>query len=171
MAAQTLILGVGNVLFGDDAIGIEIVKRLREIFPNDVASEVEIIDGGTSGLYLLPYLENRERVLIVDAVDFKGTPGQILEISGDHIPRFIGTKLSEHQVNLHEVLSLLDLLDAKPDDIRLIGIQPRHQRFAEPLSEEARSAIPAVMERAIALVRKWKEEEANATDECAICAG
>jgi hydrogenase maturation protease len=111
MAAQTLILGVGNVLFGDDAIGIEIVKRLREIFPNDVASEVEIIDGGTSGLYLLPYLENRERVLIVDAVDFKGTPGQILEISGDHIPRFIGTKLSEHQVNLHEVLSLLDLLD------------------------------------------------------------
>jgi hydrogenase maturation protease len=119
----------------------------------------------------LPYLENRQRVVIVDAVDFKSTPGKILEAGGDQIPRFIGTKLSEHQVNLHEILSLLDLLDAKPDDLRLIGIQPRHQHFAQPLSEEAQRAIPAVMDRIIARVRKWKEEAVNASDECAICAG
>jgi hydrogenase maturation protease len=171
MAAQILILGVGNVLFGDDAVGVEIVRRLQEIIPDDVAGDVEIVDGGTSGLYLLPLLERRRRVILVDAVDFKAAPGGFIEASGDRIPRSICTKLSEHQVNVHEILSLLELLDAMPGQLELIGIQPGQQRFAEPLSDEVRRAIPAVIERIIARVREWKEQEFDAADECAICAG
>ena len=143
MGFGTLILGVGNPLFGDDGFGIEVVRRLQQLVNR---GDVDIIDGGTAGIYLIPLLENRRRVILVDAVDFKGVPGQILQAWDDEIPRRIGVRLSEHQVNLHEILALLDLLSAQPQTLELIGVQPRHFRFGEGLSPEVEAAAGSVVE-------------------------
>lgn len=156
-----LILGVGNPMFGDDGFGVECVRRLAGLEGFD---EVEILDGGTSGIYLLPHFEGRTHVWIVDAVHFKGTPGTIVDLPAAEVAaRINNVKLSEHQVTLNEVLALLDLLEARPPFIKLIGVQPEHMRFAGGLSQTVESRIPEVID----ILRR---EVAHATDECAVLA-
>jgi hydrogenase maturation protease len=170
MARTPLIIGVGNPIFGDDGFGIEVINALREYA--DEFADVEVVDGGTAGIYLLPYLENRHKVVVVDAANFGARPGEVMRISAHEVPKFVGLKLSEHQVTVHEVLALLDLMDAQPIDFELIGVQPRHHNFAEGLSREVEAAVPVVVEMLRDCARRWKqeEEEAHAADECAVLA-
>ncbi len=107
---------------------------------------VEFLDGGTAGLALLPHLEGRSHVLVADAIDFGGRPGQVVRLGSADIPYYRGLKLSEHQVTFHEVLALMDLIEIKPQELLIIGVQPRSTRWGDPLSQEVEAAIPAVME-------------------------
>jgi hydrogenase maturation protease len=101
---KTTLIGLGNILMQDEGIGVHAVKALQERF--EVPPELEIVDGGTAGLNLLPFLEGRDRVLFVDAVDFGREPGFMGELSNDAIP------------------ALARLLEILPQEICLIGIQP-----------------------------------------------
>lgn len=166
MARNPVVLGVGNPLFGDDGFGIEVVRRLRE--RGEIAS-VEILDGGTAGIYLLPELEDRDHVVLVDAVNFGGAPGEIIRLRNDEIPRALGLKLSEHQVTVKEVLALLELLDSRPGDVLLIGVQPAQLRFAEPLTGAVEAAIDRVCEMVVAEVRTWDQGGFDARDEDGGC--
>ena len=120
---KTTLIGLGNILMQDEGIGVHAVKALQERF--EVPPELEIVDGGTAGLNLLPFLEGRDRVLFVDAVDFGREPGFMGELSNDAIPALFGKdKSSLHHVGLAEVLALARLLEILPQEICLIGIQP-----------------------------------------------
>lgn len=146
-------------MFGDDGFGVECVRRMDGL-PG--FEEAEVLDGGTSGIYLLPHFEGRTQVWIVDAVHFRGTPGELVEMPADDVPRRLGNvKLSEHQVTLSEVLALLDLLDSRPPKVTLIGVQPAHMRFAGGLSPEVENRIPEVIE-------KLRQGVAHARNECAV---
>lgn len=154
-----LILGVGNPMFGDDGFGVECIRRLADL-PG--FEEVEILDGGTSGIYLLPHFEGRSHVWIVDAVHFRGTPGTVIELPAEQVAaRLNNVKLSEHQVTLNEVLALLDLLEARPPFIKLIGVQPEHMRFAGGLSDTVAARLPEVID----ILRR---EVSHAANECAV---
>ena len=169
MAQAPLILGVGNPLFGDDGFGIEAVRRLRAC-PELAAWE--ILDGGTAGIYLLPALENRSRVILIDAVNFGGAPGAVLRLRNGDIPRGLALKLSEHQVTVKEVLALLELLDTQPEEVLLVGVQPEHLRFSEPLSGAVRAALDEVCRLVVAEAESAKgappDAPAESLDECAI---
>jgi hydrogenase maturation protease len=161
---QALILGVGNPLFGDDGFGIEVIRRLR-----DLDLPAEVMDGGTAGIYLLPELEGRDRVLIVDAIRFDAPPGTLLRLEGAQIPKAFGLKLSEHQVTLKETLALLDLIGGTPREVVVLGVQPERLAFAEPLSEAAEKAIPMVIAAIREKVERWRREEPlHEPDECAV---
>jgi len=85
---KTALLGIGNILLKDEGVGVHVVNAMKESYT--FSPEVEIIDGGTLGLDLLPFVEGRERLLIIDAVNFGKAPGYIgvLENEKDpHIPR------------------------------------------------------------------------------------
>lgn len=167
MARTPVVLGVGNPLFGDDGFGIEVIRRLRQ--RGVLRPDVEILDGGTAGIYLLPELENRPRAIIVDAVNFGGAPGQVVRLRNGEIPSGIGLKLSEHQVTVKEVLALLELLDSKPADVLLLGVQPGQLRFAEPLSEPVRNAIDGICAEVEREAESWNPGgNIDAVDECAI---
>ena len=168
MAEAPLIVGVGNPLFGDDGFGIEAVRRLKG---RPELAGVEVLDGGTAGIYLLPALEGRSRVILIDAVNFGGAPGEIIRLRNGEIPRGLAMKLSEHQVTVKEVLALLELLEAKPDDVLLIGVQPEHLRFSEPLSGAVRAALDEVCRLVIEEAGSWKGAPADAIlDERAVLA-
>lgn len=139
-----LVLGVGNPMFGDDGFGVEAVRALEQA--GGLGDDVEIMDGGTCGIYLLPHLEGRIQVWILDAVHFRGVPGEMIVADAEDVPKRVSVKMSEHQVTLNEVLALLELLGEKPDRIRLLGVQPKHMIFAGGLSDEVRSRIPEAME-------------------------
>jgi hydrogenase maturation protease len=147
-----LVLGIGNPLLGDDGFGVEVVRRLRE---RKWPAFVELLDGGTAGIYLLPILEGRSHVLVADAIDFGGQPGQVVRLRSAEIPAYSGLKLSEHQVTFHEVLALMDLMEVKPQELLFLGVQPHRTDWGDPLSREVEAAIPGVLEEIGRQLANW----------------
>lgn len=122
MNKRVLVLGLGNVLLTDDGIGVFAVEKLKSSY--EFSEEVDVVDGGTLGLDLLVLIEGRQRVLIIDAVDFGKKPGSIAVLEDEEIPRLLSTGLSVHTIGLADVLSALMLSGQMPLKMSLIGIQP-----------------------------------------------
>ena len=123
-AWDTLILGIGNLLWADEGFGVRCVEALHEryTFPDSVC----VMDGGTQGIFLLPWVRSASRLLIFDAIDFGLEPATLRLIVGDEVPRYMGAKkVSMHQAGFQEVLSSAQLAGEFPDEIALIGVQPQ----------------------------------------------
>ena len=75
------VLGIGNLLLCDDGVGVHAINKLRDEY--EFPEHVKLIDGGTKGLDLLPLFENQDKVLIIDAANFKKEPGTIDTVEGD----------------------------------------------------------------------------------------
>ncbi|MDH3272875.1 MAG: hydrogenase maturation protease, partial [Gemmatimonadota bacterium] len=93
--AETVVLGVGSPLMGDDGLGVAVVRMVEEEWPSD--SALAFLDGGTWGMRVLPFIETARRLLIVDAIKAGGAPGTIVRLEDAQIPRHLRQKLSPHQ--------------------------------------------------------------------------
>lgn len=146
------VIGLGNILLKDEGVGVHVINTMKEryTFPPDV----EIIDGGTLGLDLLPLIEGKEKILLVDAVNFKKEPGHIDALEDDAIPSTLFSKLSVHHIGLSDVLFAAKLKGATPSKIRLIGIQPQSLEVGLDMTE----CISGKMEELINVVIKTLEE-------------
>ena len=147
------VFGIGNLLLSDDGVGIHAINKLNEEY--EFPEGVEIIDGGTKGLDLLPLFENRERVLIIDAANFNKPAGTIDIIEGDKIPAFLSTKLSVHQIGLPDMLFAAKLMEIMPDRISLVGIQPESMETRTDLSETVRDKMDEFMETIFSKLKEW----------------
>ncbi len=92
---RTVVIGLGNPLMGDDGLGLAALARLPEEW--ELPPEIELVDGGTWGMNLLPVIEDAERVLLVDAIDVGATGGTEVQIPRERLPRYLATKISPHQ--------------------------------------------------------------------------
>jgi len=120
---ETLVLGIGNLLYADEGFGVRCVELLhaRYEFPDSV----RVMDGGTQGIFLLPWVRSARRLLIFDAIDFGLEPATLKLIMGDDVPRYMGAKkVSMHQAGFQEVLSSAQLTGDFPSEIALVGAQP-----------------------------------------------
>lgn len=120
--SATLVLGVGNVLWADEGFGPAAVARLLDegLLPEDV----EAVDGGTQGLYLLPLVQEARCLLIFDVVDFGRMPGEILVLRDEEIPAFFGQRpMSLHQTAFTDVLAAAELTGKMPEKVTLVGVQ------------------------------------------------
>ena len=116
---RIVVLGLGNILYGDEGFGVRVAERLysRYAFPDNV----EIVDAGTQGHPLLAFVERATRLLLLDAVDFGLQPGTTVEKDSTDIPAYLSAhKMSLHQNSFSEVLALAELKDCLPEEIRLI---------------------------------------------------
>jgi hydrogenase maturation protease len=120
--AEVTLIGLGNILMRDEGVGVHAVRYIQEHC--SIPAGLEIVDGGTTGLDLLPFIEGRRRVLFVDTVNFNQAPGFIGVLKNEAIPALFGAKESLHHMGLMDVLAAARLMDMLPDDIRLVGIQP-----------------------------------------------
>lgn len=148
-ARPVRILGIGNVLMGDDGLGPTVVEILQSRY--ELPSHVEIVDGGTPGLDFLPYISNARSVIVVDTVSSAGRPGAIKiyrdrEIIGSAPP----PRLSPHQPGLRESLMATELTDANPDELVLIGVVPETVEQGTRLSAAVEAAIDEVLATVIA---------------------
>lgn len=142
---KILILGVGNILLRDEGLGVRAVEKIGGEYT--LPDDVEVMDGGTLGLTLIPYLEGREAVFIIDAVDRGGRPGEIFRIESEDIDDFYNArKLSAHQIGLREVLALSRLQNALPKRVCLFGIQPQMVDVGLDLSEAVSSRLGELIE-------------------------
>lgn len=119
---NTLILGVGNILLSDEAVGVRVVETLEKQFT--FPDGVELADGGTAGMELLDMIASREHLILVDAVLTGAPPGTVITMSGDEIPIFFNNKVSPHQLGLADLLSALKLTDESPKNLFLVGVVP-----------------------------------------------
>jgi len=90
-------------------------------FPDNV----KLLDGGTQGLYLLPFLEEADTLIVFDAVDYGLEPGTLNIVEGDEVPQFMGAKkMSLHQTGFQDVIATSTLMGYRPETLVLIGCQP-----------------------------------------------
>jgi len=123
MPPTTLILGIGNVLWADEGFGVRCVEALARDW--EVPEGVRVMDGGTQGLYLLPFLEEADALIVFDAVDHGLAPGTLKVVEGDAVPAFLGAKkMSLHQTGFQDVLATATLKGCRPAELTLIGCQP-----------------------------------------------
>jgi len=154
-AYETLILGIGNVLWADEGFGIRAIETLndRYTFPDTV----RVMDGGTQGIFLLPWVRNARRLLIFDAVDFGLAPATLKVIRDDDVPRFMGAKkVSMHQTGFQEVLASADLAGDLPLQMVLIGVQPELlDDYGGSLRARVKAKIDPAIERGLEILDEW----------------
>jgi hydrogenase maturation protease len=152
---DTLVLGIGNLLWADEGFGVRAVAALNEgwKFPDSVT----LMDGGTQGLYLLPHVQTARRILVFDAIDYGLEPGTIQVVRDDDIPAYIGVgKMSLHQSCFQEVLQLAKLSGQVPERAVLVGVQPQHLKdFGGSLTEIVRARLPEALAIALDELAAW----------------
>lgn len=151
--SRKVVLGLGNLLLGDEGLGIHALAYLRESIGRH--AQVEWIDGGVLGLNLLPLIRKCSHLLVIDAADAGRPPGQLIEIAQDRLLIFHGVRLSEHQVTIQEVLGLATLLGRAPGKMHLVGVQPASLEPGSGLSPAVASAMPEVGRRVRAILESW----------------
>ncbi len=120
---RIVVLGVGNLLWADEGFGVRCVEALGHGW--DLPPDVEIMDGGTLGLALVPLLLDATHVLMFDAVAHRGEPGTLIVARDDELPALMGgNKMSLHQVGVNDILASLDLLGHKPEHFTVVGVRP-----------------------------------------------
>lgn len=152
---DVVVLGVGNSLWGDDGFGVCALDLFARSY--DVPENVTLLDGGTRGLYLTPWIQGSRRLLIFDAVDLKLEPGTLIRLEKDEIPRLGGSaRIDLHQMNLQDMLATAELMGQLPEDMALIGVQPvTLDNFGGGLSETVRAAILPALDLAARRLREW----------------
>jgi hydrogenase maturation protease len=117
------VLGIGNLLLGDGGFGMHMIRYLENhwLFPD----EVQLMDGGTAGIYMAPFLEDVDRLIVVDVVAGDGPPGTICRFNGEDLRGANAQlRLSPHQLGLLEVLEICRLRDQAPAEVQFIGVVP-----------------------------------------------
>lgn len=152
---QTLILGIGNVLYADEGFGVRCVEALNEgyVFPDSV----RVMDGGTQGIFLLPWVRSANRLLILDAIDFGLAPATLKLIEGDDVPRYMGAKkVSMHQAGFQEVLSSAILSGDFPEQLALVGVQPAVLNdYGGSLTAGVKAQIEPAVGEALGVLDRW----------------
>ncbi len=156
MAGSTLVLGIGNRLWADEGFGPAVVECL--LADGLLPEGVEALDGGTQGLYLLPWVQGARRLLVFDAVDFGHPPGTVVVLRDGEIPAFFGQRaLSLHQTSFTDVLAAAQLTGKSPEAITLVGVQPeRIDEWGGSMTGTMRAAMPRAIGLGLAELAAWQ---------------
>ncbi len=142
---RVMILGVGNLLLGDDGVGVHLAQWLQGE-PTGLPKGTEVLDGGTFGLDLAPHLKGVTRLIIVDAAAHGSVPGHVSTWRGEDVSRVFGRPLSVHQVGVDALLGALTLMGWMPPEVTLVGVEPRDLEPSVDLSPPVAAALPAMRE-------------------------
>lgn len=142
-----MVLGVGNILFTDEGLGIRAIEKLMDRY--EFPENVSIQDGGVLGINLLGIISEADYLIVVDAIKNGGPPGTLYRLEGDEIPKRILAKNSLHQVDLLEALTLCQILDKVPETV-ILGIEPKDIKttgieLTAPIQERIESLIDMVL--------------------------
>lgn len=150
-----LILGIGNVLWADEGFGVRCVEVLAERYR--FPANVRLLDGGTQGLYLLPFLEEADALIVFDAVDYGLPPGTMKIVEGDEVPAFMGAKkMSLHQTGFQDVIATAKLMGYCPERLVLIGCQPEElEDYGGGLRAITAARIDPAIEIALTQLAAW----------------
>ena len=144
--AKVLVLGIGNLLIGDEGVGCKAASELarRYTFP----PTVECVDGGTAGFELLTMIDDKEHLILIDALKNDQPPGTVVLVEDEHVPKAFLARTTPHQLGICDVLAAAQLCDTIPKRLTLYGIEPKQLEVGIGLSPE----VEAGMEKTIGAV-------------------
>jgi hydrogenase maturation protease len=143
------VLGIGNVLMGDDGFGPYVIEALNAAY--DFPPRVSLIDVGTPGLDLAPYLIGADAVIVLDTVRSDGAAGELRRYRRDaliaHPPP---QRLGPHDPGFTQMLLTLDFAGVGPQDVVLVGVIPKSTAPLPRLSGAVFRAVPAAVRAVVA---------------------
>jgi len=141
---RTLILGVGNLLLGDDGVGIHAVRELES---RALPPHVDVVDGATAGVDLLDLMRGYERVIIVDAVEAREEPGSFFRFTPEDVTSEADAfPLSLHQAEIVKILELANYLGQALPPIVIYGMQPKALSWRTNLSTALQARLPELVD-------------------------
>ena len=160
------ILGVGNLLYTDEGVGIRVAEALQDCY--EFPENVKVVDGGTLGMNLLGIISEADILIVVDAVRNGGEPGTFYRLTGAEIPKRIRAKNSLHQVDLLEALTCCQALDKVPEAV-ILGVEPQDittlgVELTTTIRAQVDSLVKAVLEELTKLGVKYCPKEGESCD-------
>jgi hydrogenase maturation protease len=143
-ANGVLVLGLGNVLLGDDGLGAAAVACIERDYR--VPAGVHLADGGTLGLSLLGLLAEAQHVILVDAVRTDNAPGSLVRLAGEDVIDAVRDRLSPHQVGVADLLDAARLIDCYPESVVLLGLVPEAIDLSVTRSDAVDGGLDALVE-------------------------
>ena len=141
---MVFILGLGNVLMGDDGFGPYVVRRFDEQY--ELGADAEVIDLGTPGLDLTPWLADASHIIVVDTIRASEPAGTLrIYDKADIVRRVPFARVSPHDPGLKETLLTLEFAGRAPDTVTLVGVVPARVAMGTTLSVPIASAVPAAL--------------------------
>jgi hydrogenase maturation protease len=145
---QVAVIGIGNVLAGDDAVGPHVVRVVEARY--ELPDGVHVIDAGTPGYDLTAFLAGQDAAVLVDAVKARGTPGEVRTYDkAALLEKKPVLALSPHEPGVREALLNADFMGVTPAVVRLVGVVPAATATGIGLSAEVRAAIPGAVEAVV----------------------
>ncbi len=141
---KVLIIGMGNVLMQDEGVGVRAVEELENRYL--IPPNVNVVDGGTTGMELFEPIRNCDQLLVADAINTGDAYGTLVRIANEEIPAFFQTKLSNHQLGLSDLLALLTLKGEVPGHVAIIGMVPHALENKLGLTPEAEAGLDAMVD-------------------------
>jgi|SRR5215472_1905750 len=157
---NTVVLGLGNLIRSDDGIGLYALRQLEQ--DARLPSDVSLVEGGTKGLELVPYICDACRLLVLDAVNVGITPGKVIRMAGEDLRSMPG-KGSVHDLALADLLNALRILGQEPEEVLLLGVQPQNTELGTELSAPAQKALPTLVEAALNQLSQWSRSDEHST--------
>lgn len=146
-----LVLGIGNLLLSDEAIGVRIVEALEQRFT--LSPKVDVMDGGTSGMELMGDMACREHLIVADAILTGSPPGTVTVLRDGEVPALYTRKISPHQLGLADVLMALHMTGEFPQRLTLVGVEPESLAVGIGLTGTISRSLDAALDQVVAALR------------------
>jgi len=157
---EVVVIGLGNILMEDEGIGVHAIRHLEENYR--FKPEIEIVDGGTSGLDLLPFFGPQKSILLIDAVNFNMEPGTVASLKDEAILAQLDPKISLHHLGLSDLISISELTDRKAKKMTLLGIQPESMENLDlEMTETIKGVFDKVIRNALRILDEWGIESSK----------
>jgi hydrogenase maturation protease len=147
-AGRVVVLGVGNLLLGDEGVGVHVAGELMTI---DLPPHVEVVEAGTMPVEGLGAVDDVAKVVIVDAVRAHGPAGAVYRLPASTMTGVTGA-MSLHEMTLADALAYWTVAGLDAERIVIIGVQPHSVQWGTELSEAVRDALPTIINAVVAEV-------------------
>ncbi len=144
-----LILGIGNILLGDEGIGVHVIERLRQV---PLPEDVELADGGTAGADMIDIIADRQKVIIVDAMQTDDKPGTIRKFSIGDLNPSNNLSVSLHNLGIVETIFMTKMLGCSPREVTVLGIKPEKIHPCLELSEKLNQKVAYIIELILSIL-------------------
>lgn len=146
---KVLLLGIGNLLFGDEGIGVHFINYIGEKYEFEGEPDIDIVDGGTLAQRLIPIIVEYDQVIIIDTINAPGVKaGEVYFFDFDAVPDAVDWQGSAHEVEMLQTLNMMDLAGDRPPTM-IMGVVPTVIEATEfSLSEGVAAAVP-LMEKTL----------------------
>lgn len=152
--ASALILGLGNLLLTDEAVGIIVMRRVAETLARP---DIDFLDGGTLSFTLAGPLAESPRLIVIDAAALNAPAGTVRLFEGPEMDAQLRSKgRSVHEVSLSELLDMARLTDTLPAQRALVAIQPAVIDWGDGLTPAVAAAVPVATDTVCQLLARWE---------------